>query len=56
MLRHEFLVVSNHQQQWMGFGVRMVESGVKLNFMCEIALSFMWRCEKKKKTKRNDEK
>jgi len=41
MLRYEFLVMSNHQQQWMGFGVRMVEFGVKVNFMCEIAWSFM---------------
>jgi len=48
-----FWFVSNHQQQWVEFGVRMVEFGLKLNFTCEIALSFMWRCEKKKKTKRN---
>jgi len=28
----------------------------KVEFKCEIALNFMWRCEKKKKTIRNNKK
>jgi len=31
-----FWFVSNHQQQWVEFGVRMVEFGLKLNFTCEM--------------------
>jgi hypothetical protein len=51
--------LSNHQQQWLDFGVKMAEFREKMSLVCEILLSCMWTYEKKKKEKetmKNDEK